>query len=94
MLLGASTSFIAYFFFGLLWLISGILLIAAIRQFVTSSETEVKVEAIAICGGLASIFAQGLLGGGDMLPAALPVFLVSAIVLLLIYGRRLVRLLA
>ena len=90
-LLGASTSSIAFFFFGLFWLVSGVLLIAAVRQFVTSRETEVKVEAFAICAGVVSFLVQGLLGAGDTVPVVLPVFLVSVIVLVLIYGRRLRR---
>jgi hypothetical protein len=91
LLLGSSTSPIAYFFFGVFWLISALLFAAAIRQLVLSRKTEMRLEAIAICAGVAALFAQGLLGNGETVAIALLVFLGSAIVLMLIYGRRLWR---
>jgi succinate-acetate transporter protein len=90
-LLGSSTSSIAYVFFGVFWLASVILLIAAIRQLVIPVRAEQRIEAIAICVGLASLFTQGLLGDGETIAAAALVFLASAIVLVFIYGRRLRR---
>jgi predicted Co/Zn/Cd cation transporter (cation efflux family) len=90
-LLGSSTSPIAYFFFGVFWLISAVLLIAAVRQLILSKKMDQRIEAGAICAGLASLFAQGLLGNGETIAVAAIVFLVSAIVLVLIYGRRLRR---
>jgi membrane protein implicated in regulation of membrane protease activity len=90
-LLGSSTSPIAYFFFGVFWLISALLLIAAVRQFVFSKKAEMRIEASAICAGLAALFAQGLLGDGDTIAAAAVIFFVSAVILLLIYGRMLRR---
>jgi succinate-acetate transporter protein len=90
-LLGSSTSPIAYFFFGIFWLISVMLLIAAIRQLILSKKMEQSIEAIAICAGLASLFAQGLVGDGGTIAIAVFVFLVSIAVLVLIYGRRIRR---
>lgn len=90
-LLGSSTSPIAYFFFGVFWLISALLLIAAVRQLIVSRKTEMRIEAIAICTGLAALFAQGLFGDGDTIAVAALVFSVSAIVLVLVYGLRLLR---
>lgn len=90
-LLGASTSPIAYFFFGIFWFVSVVLLIAAVRQMVISKKAEQRIEAIAICAGLASLFAQGLLGDGNTIAVAIVVFLASAVVLVFIYGRRLWR---
>ncbi len=90
-LLGSSTSPIAYFFFGVFWLISIVLLIAAVRQIFIRDNTEQRTEAIAICTGLMSLFVQGLLGAGDTIVAAVAVFLVSTVVLLVIYGRKLRR---
>jgi succinate-acetate transporter protein len=90
-LLGSSTSPIAYFFFGLFWLISIILLIAAITQLVMPEKKEQRIEAIAICAGLVSLFAQGLIGGGNTIAAAAFVSLVSAFIILFIYGRKLWR---
>lgn len=87
-LLGSSTSPIAYFFFGIFWLISVILLIAAVRKLVISTKAEERIEAIAIGTGLASLFAQGLLGDGDTIAMAALVFLASVIALAFIYGRR------
>lgn len=40
-----------------------------------------RFEAIAICAGLASLFAQGLFGDGDTIAAAALVFSVSAVAL-------------
>lgn len=90
-LLGSSTSPIAYFFFGVFWLASAVLLIAAIRQLVVSRKKEQRIEAIAICAGLAALFTQGLFGDGDTIVAAALVFLVSAVAIVFIYGRRLWR---
>jgi hypothetical protein len=90
-LLGASTSPIAYFFFGVFWLISIALFIAAVRQIITRDNAEQRIEAIAVCAGLMSLFVQGLVGGGDTIVAAVAVFLASAVVLLIIYGRKLRR---
>jgi succinate-acetate transporter protein len=90
-LLGSSTSPIAYFFFGVFWLVSVILLIAAVRQLAISKKTEPRIEAIAICCGLASLFVQGLFGDGDTIAVAVFVFLASVILLMFIYGRRLWR---
>lgn len=90
-LLGSSMSPIAYVFFGIFWLISVILLIAAVRQLFISKKAEQRIEASAICAGLASLFAQGLLGGGDTIAVAALLFLVSTVVLMFIYGRRLRR---
>jgi succinate-acetate transporter protein len=90
-LLGSSTSPIAYFIFGLFWLVSAILLIAAVRQLVISKNREQTIEAIAVCVGLAALFAQGLLGDGDTIAAAALGFFLSAVALLFIYGRRLRR---
>jgi hypothetical protein len=90
-LLGSSTSPIAYFFFGIFWLISVMLLIAAIRQLILSKQMEQGVEAIAICAGLAALFVQGLAGDGGTIAIAAVVFLVSAVVLVFIYGRKLRR---
>ena len=88
-LLGSSTSPIAYAFFGIFWLVSLILLIAAIGQLIASDKRERKTESICICVGLASLFLQGLLGDGSASPVAAVVFVVSIIILLFIYGRRL-----
>lgn len=90
-LLGSSTSPIAYFFFGIFWLVSVVLLMAAIWQLFISKKAEQRIEASAICAGLASLFAQGLLGSGDTIAVAVIVFLASAVVLMFIYGRRLRR---
>ncbi len=87
-LLGSSESPVAYIFFGVFWIISVILLVAAIRQLIVSKKLEQKIESISICVGLTSLFLQGLLGLRDAGPAAAFVFLASAIVLLFIYGRR------
>lgn len=90
-LLGSSTSPIAYFFFGIFWLVSAALLIATIRQLVISRAKEQRIEAIAICAGLAALFTQGLFGDGDTIAAAALVFLVSAVALVFLYSRRLWR---
>jgi succinate-acetate transporter protein len=90
-LLGSSTSPVAYFFFGVFWLISATLLVAAVRQLAISKNVEQRSEAIFICTGLASLFAQGLFGDGDTIAIAVLAFLVSAIALVFIYGRRLWR---
>jgi hypothetical protein len=88
-LLGSSTTPIAYAFFGVFWLISLILLTAAIRQLFVSKGPEHKIESICICAGLLSFFSEGLLGQGSQTPIAALVFLISAVVLLLVYSRRL-----
>lgn len=89
--LGSSTSPVAYFFFGVFWLVSIILLVAAIRQLVMSKKADQRAEAIAICAALASVFVQGLVGGGGTIAVAAIVFFVSVFALLFIYGRRLRR---
>jgi hypothetical protein len=87
-LLGDSTSFAAYVFFGLFWVVSIVLLFAALWQLKVSRETELTVEAICICIGLGALFLQGLLGHHSAAPVAAIVFFVSAIILLILYGRR------
>jgi succinate-acetate transporter protein len=89
--LGPSTSFVAYLFFGVFWLISAVLLAAAIRQLIRSQDTEPRTEAVCICAGLVSVFVQGLLGPGATSGIALATFGVSALILLVIYARRLGR---
>lgn len=90
-LLGSSTSVVAYLFFVLFWLISAILLAAAIRQLVTAKASERRIEAVCLCAGVVSLLVQGLLGDGEAIAAALLLFLASACVLLGIYARRLWR---
>ena len=90
-LMGSNTSAVAYFFFGVFWLLSVALLVAALRQLVISTRAEPRIEALSICAALAAIFAQGLIGGGDTIVAAAPLFVLAAITLLVIYARRLFR---
>lgn len=90
-LLGSDTSAIAYVFFGLFWLVSAILLIAALRQLAMSSSNERRFESICISAVVVALFAQGLLGDGEAILPALLIFLVSACVLVYIYVRRLWR---
>lgn len=90
-LLGSSTSPLAYFFFAAFWLISAILLVAVVRQLILSGNKERRVEAACVCAGLVSVFVQGLLGNGDIIFVAALVFAVSAVVLVVIYARRLGR---
>jgi len=75
----------------LFWCISIILLVAAVRQLSISKKKEQKIEAIAICVGLAALFLQGLLGDGKTIAAAVLAFVVAVIILLFIYARRLRR---
>lgn len=70
-LLGSSTTPIAYFFFGLFWLISAILAMTAIRQLVISKKPEQRAEAVAVLIGLTSLFAQGLVGNEASGPLSL-----------------------
>jgi chromate transport protein ChrA len=88
-LLGASTSPVAYVSFGAFWLASAILVIAAIRQLVISKLREFRVEAVCVVAGISALFSQGLFGNGETLVVALIVFLVSALVLTYVYARRL-----
>jgi len=90
-LIGSSTSPVAYFFFGVFWLVSFALLAAAIRSLVVAERTEQRVEAMAICVGLASLFVQGLLGNGHTIAIAALLFIASAITLIFIYARKLRR---
>jgi hypothetical protein len=90
-LLGSSTSPVAYVIFAVFWVISLILLVAASRQLFVSERPEQKIESICICVGVLSLLLQGLLGHGSTTPFAALVFLISVIVLLLIYARRLRR---
>lgn len=90
-LLGSDTSPIAYFFFGIFWLVSGALLIAAIRQLILSKHREEKIEALSIGAVLISVFIQGLLGNGDAIAVAVLVFFVATFLLMYIYAKRLRR---
>jgi succinate-acetate transporter protein len=90
-LMGSNTSAVAYFFFGAFWLLSVALLVASVRQLVISRRAEPRIEALSICAALASIFAQGLLGGGDMIVAAALLFVLAVVTLVAIYARRLFR---
>lgn len=90
-LLGSSTSAVAYLFFGVFWFVSAVLLFAAVRLFLSSRRTEERVEAVGICAGVASLFVQGLLGNGDTIAIAAIVFFVSTAALIWIYIRRLRR---
>jgi ABC-type phosphate transport system permease subunit len=87
-LLGSNTSPVAYFFFGTFWLISVILLIAAIRLLLVSKKKEQIIEAASLCAGLVSFFVLGLVGAGDAAIIAVPMFLISAVVLVCIYAKR------
>ena len=90
-LLGSSTSPIAYAFSGVFWIISLILLVAAVLQLLTTKKSEEKIESICTCVLVVSLFLQGFLGHGKATPLAAFAFLASAIVILFIYGRRLRR---
>jgi len=90
-LLGSSTAPISYVFFGVFWLVSLILLVAAVLQLLTTKKSEEKIESICTCVLVVSLFLQGLLGHGKATPLAAFAFLASAIVILFIYGRRLRR---
>jgi len=87
-LLGDSTSSAAYVFFGVFWVVSITLLLAALWQLIVSREPEPKIEAICVCIGLGALFLQGLLGHRGTAPVAALIFFVSAIILLILYGRR------
>lgn len=90
-LLGSSTAPIAYAFSGVFWIISLILLVAAVLQLLTTKKSEEQIESICTCVLVVSLFLQGLLGHGKATPLAAFAFLASAIVILFIYGRRLRR---
>lgn len=90
-ILGSSTSLIAYVFFGFLWLISAMLLIVAIRLLVTAECREQRIEAISICTAMAALLGQGILGSEDTIAVATLVFFASLIVLVYIYAKRLRR---
>lgn len=87
-LVGDSTSFVAYIFFGLFWFVSIVLLVTALWQLIVSRELEPKIEAICVCGGLGALFLQGLLNHQGGAPVFALIFFVSAIILLILYGRR------
>ncbi|HWM55849.1 MAG TPA: hypothetical protein VNO20_10725 [Solirubrobacterales bacterium] len=87
-ILGSSTSLIAYALFGFLWLISGVLLIAAIRLLVIAKTREQKIEAFGICMAMAALLGQGIFGSDNTIAIATLVFFSSLIVLVCIYARR------
>lgn len=90
-LLGSTTSAIAYLLLGLFWLVSIILLVAAIRQLLTSTTREKKLEAICVATVLLSFFGAAVLRAGELIAVGFIFFLVSACVLACIYGRRMWR---
>lgn len=87
-ILGSSTSLIADFFFGFLWLISAVLLVMAIRLLVIAKSKEQKIEAISICMAMAALLGQGILGNKDTIAVATLVFFASLTVLVYTYARR------
>lgn len=90
-ILGSNTSLIGYFFFGLICLLSAVLLIMAIRLLVIAESKEQRVEAISVGLVMAAVLGQGLFGSRDTIRIATVVFFVSLIVLAYIYCRRLRR---
>lgn len=90
-ILGSSTSLIAYIFFGFLWLISAVLLIMAIRLFVIAESKEQRIEAISVGMAMVAVLGQGILGSEHTIAIATLVFFASLIVLVCIYCRRLRR---
>jgi succinate-acetate transporter protein len=87
-LLGDSTGFAAYVFFGLFWVVSAVLLLAALWQLFNSRELELRVEAACVCVGVGALFLQGLFGHRSTAPVAALIFFLSAVNLLILYGRR------
>lgn len=91
MILGLSTSLVAYFFFGLLWLLSAVLLIVAVRLLVIAESKEQRIEAVVICMAMAALFGQGIAGSDDTIAIATLIVFGSLPVLAFIYARRLRR---
>lgn len=90
-LLGSSTTPIAYAFFGVFWLVSLVLLVEGIKGLVAPEGPDSRLESVFIGIAVMSVLLQGLLGAGSGSWVAALAFFVSAFVLLFLYGRRLRR---
>lgn len=84
-LLGSSTSPVAYVFFGLFWLASTTLVVAAFFLFVSATRAEERVEAVCLCSVVLALFAAAFL---DAVLVPMLVFFVAAGVLAYVYTRR------
>jgi tellurite resistance protein TehA-like permease len=88
-ILGSSTSPGAYFFLGLSWLLSAVLLVVAIRVIMVVESKEVKIAALSIVVAMAAVLGQGLLGSKDTIAIATALFFSSLAVFGYVYVRTL-----
>ena len=88
-ILGSSTSPGAYFFLGLVWLLSAVLLVTAIRLIIVVESKEVKVAAFSIVVAMAAVLGQGLLGSKDTIAISTAIFFSSLVVFGYVYVKTL-----
>lgn len=88
-ILGSSTSPIAYVFFGLVWLLSAVLIVVGIRVVLTEADKKIKIAALSMIAASAAILVQGILGSKGTLAITTAVFFASLLVLGFVYTRML-----
>lgn len=88
-ILGSSTSPAAYVFFGLVWILSAILIVGAIRVFLSVDSNEIKLGALSMAVASAAVLGQGILGNKGTIAITTTVFFASLVVLGVVYARML-----
>jgi hypothetical protein len=90
-LLAPSMSPASYALLGLLWSLSAVLLVTAIRLLIVAKNAERRVEAFCLGLMMAALLAQGAIGGDDTIGITTSLFFSSLAVLSYVYVRRRLR---
>jgi len=85
--LGSSTSPLAYVCFGLVWLFSAALIVVAIRVLFVVDNKEIRLAAFSMVLASTAVLGQGILGNRDTLAFTTAVFFASLLVLGVLYAR-------
>jgi hypothetical protein len=80
-ILGSNTSPIAYVCFGLVWLLSAVLMVAAIRLLLVVESKEIKIAALSMVVASAAVLVQGILGNKNTLAITTIAFFASLLML-------------
>jgi hypothetical protein len=88
-ILGSSTSPAAYVCFALVWLLSAVLIVVAIRVLLVEDSMEIKLAALSMVMAAAAVLGQGILGNENTLSVTTAAFFASLLVLGVLYARML-----
>jgi len=83
-----SDSLVSYVLLGLLWLLSAVLLVVAIKLLIAADTLGRKIEAGCLGLMMAALLVQGIIGNQKTIGITTPIFFSSLAVLAYVYARR------